>query len=56
MSTKPACPNCKEEKNLSVERRPDGNASCGSCGWSGPYAECFEEKPEKQPREIRDRG
>lgn len=37
---KPQCPNCKSN-DLAIERRPDGNAICRSCGWQGYYKECF---------------
>lgn len=36
----PSCPACGSLK-LSVERRPDGNAKCDSCGTTSPYSECF---------------
>lgn len=34
------CPTCKSN-NLAVEKRPDGNAICMSCGWQGEYKYCF---------------
>ena len=36
----PCCPNCLSNC-LAVERRPDGDATCGSCKWKGPYRGCF---------------
>lgn len=40
--SKPKCPDC-DSSTLSVERRPDGDARCAMCGWSGKYAACFGE-------------
>lgn len=40
--SEPRCPNC-DSSTLSVERRPDGDARCALCGWSGKYAACFGE-------------
>lgn len=54
MKKEPCCPQCGAT-DLIVEKRPDGNATCGTCAWSGPYAECFQER-EREPREIRDRS
>lgn len=39
--SEPKCPNC-DSSTLSVERRPDGDARCAMCGWSGKYERCFE--------------
>lgn len=36
----PCCPNCLST-NLGVQRRPDGDATCGNCNWKGPYRKCF---------------
>mgnify|MGYP007090105803 CR=1 FL=1 len=40
--SEPRCPSC-DSSTLSVERRPDGDARCAMCGWSGKYAACFKE-------------
>jgi hypothetical protein len=37
---KTKCPKCGST-NLAVERRLDGDATCGNCKWTGPYKECF---------------
>lgn len=31
------CPKCKEEKNLSIERRPNGEINCLRCKYKGPF-------------------
>lgn len=50
---KPVCPQCNSpERNLLVERRPDGDASC-PCGWKGPYKECFEDDTTGYPSDER---
>ena len=41
--SEPRCPNCGSF-TLSVERRPDGDARCALCGWSGKYAMCFNDQ------------
>lgn len=41
--SEPRCPSCGSS-TLSVERRPDGNARCALCGWSGKYAMCFNDQ------------
>jgi hypothetical protein len=49
---KPECPNCTNQK-LSVERRPDGNAKCLLCKWSGPYKDCFQTQDKKTKDEMK---
>ena len=41
--SEPRCPSC-DSSTLSVERRPDGDARCATCGWHGKYALCFDSK------------
>lgn len=50
--SKPKCPNC-DSSTLSVERRPDGDARCATCGWHGKYALCFDSK--KSMRKAKER-
>jgi hypothetical protein len=46
----PNCPKCGST-DLSVERRPNGDAICNKCNWHGPYADCFQ----KAFNQIRER-
>lgn len=31
------CPKCKEEKNLAIERRPDGDITCLRCKYKASF-------------------
>ena len=37
----PKCPKCNNAHELAIERRPDGDANCRSCGWFGSYSLCL---------------
>ena len=41
----PQCPKCSSEF-LVIERRPDGNARCSTCGWDDKYSLCFDKPTE----------
>lgn len=41
-----SCPKCREHTNIKVEKRPNGNAECLSCRYSGPYVQ-FMRLPDK---------
>jgi hypothetical protein len=41
--SEPKCPICFGT-NLSIERRPDGDAQCMDCNWLDKYELCFESK------------
>lgn len=47
------CPSCRCEL-LAVEKRPDGNAKCTSCGWHGAYSLCFDNDIKKLKQQILD--
>ena len=41
MNNEIKCPSCGTNTKLMVERRPNGNATCKYCDWSGPSKDCF---------------